>query len=1061
MAEAPSITFDDLSGGMTDNLLNSLPTQGEIVENFYITEDQKLRMRGGSEILDANLAANLPRSRVNTILNFGEDAALLINIGEDIYTKPTVNWTALVGPQSNPALQSAPLGVVLVPTVNMTICADELNGHMYLVAQDLSQATPVLQQVTKVFQHTDGTFRVRNAGMPKYPSDIAAGNRAAALAQAITLANELRSDTTTHMADTATPSGGVTGTHAFASSFSYAAVATDEDSLCDLAATLISAYVAHVEQDAALANGTSASIIHFGATAVFGNFRLPRRKIPTTLEECIPVLVDLKRHWHFHFDAYFEDTARRQHGSTYTALATPITSSSDFESNPDFADGNWDTYVQPRLDVLMSTLSDHLADTVTAEGHQVAGSEPDTYISTAHDHTTIMRGYHFVHAYIVHRVDNTAHLSSEAAGTAITFTLDRDNAHDFTSGPSKQDFTDKIMDAVGKYNTHRISGTRHKAVGGLLGHGIVFPTAVTIGQFVYAFLFHNKYQTFGSITFEDRGTPYLRGVVAVTSLTQDNLVSTFSVSITNIEQANAWNADENWPDTMGVEIYRTIDAETILYSLGETAPSATTYTDRTDDESLQNSTPIYTTAGVYANDPPPRSMAFSIVNRTAYYGGVVESVAGVETLNKKRLRQSIPEDPDSCPESFFKDTPTDIITIGGAVDRPIVVCKRGVYRVDGQISELGDGEMILAELSSTVGGASPTGGATLEDTFFFAGADGFYMTDGYKVQKISQHLNASYASIVATDLQKHSIQARTDTKNRRVLWTATTQANVSEGEVLWVLDMQHGLNPDGTGRFSRLSGPLGFSSTALEFYNGDLIRGTRTGYVFSHDEDLTSDPKVSTLTGLLTGDIQYIPWRWRSIATDFGDKDNKKWTNRAEFEFSNHGNLSVQPGCIEDLDSADLGVMTPIRFREEYDGIINESRTFPAGSLRCIYKQIEVKPGTVFIISSDDSSPVTLVSVAGSLATLATSAYDWPADCEEWYISFASDNYVVQHLITNRVSGDTLQLGTSPAGVVGSVKWQLKGIPKDEIAHLLSVSMFYKPISNKQTPSSGVTGANS
>jgi hypothetical protein len=59
------------------------------------------------------------------------------------------------------------------------------------------------------------------------------------------------------------------------------------------------------------------------------------------------------------------------------------------------------------------------------------------------------------------------------------------------------------------------------------------------------------------------------------------------------------------------------------------------------------------------------------------------------------------------------------------------------------------------------------------DGLYFAGNDGFYFTDGYKIYSLSaEDFKKSYARIVATDLQRKRIYGEYDALTKRILWAA-------------------------------------------------------------------------------------------------------------------------------------------------------------------------------------------------------------------------------------------------------------------------------------------------
>lgn len=131
----------------------------------------------------------------------------------------------------------------------------------------------------------------------------------------------------------------------------------------------------------------------------------------------------------------------------------------------------------------------------------------------------------------------------------------------------------------------------------------------------------------------------------------------------------------------------------------------------------------------------------------------------------------------------------------------------------------------------------------------------------------------------------------------------------------------------------------------------------------------------------------------------------------------------------------------------------------PHGSLRAIYKQVQITNSYTIIYNSDS---VGLVSVDGDLKKVTLLSGTWPADIVDYYISFVNDSYQNQFQITVRDS-DTVATLSDPSNLLitnASRKWQISGYKKDEQLNLLSYSINYAFVGQKQDVYRGVTGAN-
>lgn len=1151
--DLPSISQTDFSGGMTDEIVGGLPTQGEILENFVITSGSETNgrpdSRPGSEILDGNVVSTVkPELKTGNLINFGIDSYLLIRAGKKIFAKPVSTWTEIQGPSGNSVFNPA------TPFTDAALVSGgEWNGALYLAAYDPTPSPLVFASPQKVYRDTTGTWKVLNAGLPKFPDGTDATNRATLLASAITFANALKTKLTAHFAhlgDTVTisiaspakvtlashglsnwdlivftttgalPTGLTAGTpywvknvstndfevtatygaasintsgtqsgvhkiriHQAAQSHSFAANATDETSLITLTKDLYNAVYDHIS-DARLVT----PVYHYVGGAYLNFF--PNRLVSAeTLIECIPVLNNLKLIYNLHL--YARAQKYRVHAGRYL-LNRMGTTDLAFSGVPVFNPKVPFSKLRLFADNVKEALNIHYQDLAGAGGHALFDDQfiIPTVVSNRlldsgiTDETYIVVVYLAAQMYAQHRLDAGAHDEAEPDTTALTNDLTglpiQDGgdlfAWDLTTATGWQASFDVLRDLATKAELH-VAGSQHLSTGGTLGlSASTTPTACVIAENGWAFTYKNIYTVEGGGLFEDVSTPavfnsgpYINTITFGSGYGEQYPSADYR---STIEQVPALGALENLPSTTVLkEIWRTKVGGTVFYKAGEVLNSEKTvandtWYDHATDAQLSSEL-LYTTTSA-PNDPPPKCVGMWIVDNTAYYGGAIEVVNGADVHLPKRVRQSIPYDPDSVPETFFVDLENDFVCGGAANGKPIVVTKKGVYRLEGGFDDTGQGALTWDRIADTVGGVSVNGGAILDDVYYFAGHDGFYMCDGYSVRPIAMHLKTTYKACVTTDAKKRAIQATVDRDNRRILWTVAHETT-DYADKIFVLDLNQP-NADGRACFTRFSNSTHFRPTAITIFQGVLHRGDYQGFVFKHTPGLTNDPKITrTGSGTLSGDVVYIPWQFRSVALDCGTVAHKKWATTFTLEFANQGNLSVQPKSINDLNTGNITSCRTMRFRQTYGGTISEIFRFRKatdasktnGGFRFMRKQIDLTPGEVVIISSDDSSPLTLASVSGSLCTLDTSAYDWPAACEDWSISFETDNYVTQYLITDRVSGDTLQLGGSP-GFVGSKKWQLKGIPKDEKARLLAYTMFFVPMDKPiaEVPSLGESGAN-
>jgi len=440
---------------------------------------------------------------------------------------------------------------------------------------------------------------------------------------------------------------------------------------------------------------------------------------------------------------------------------------------------------------------------------------------------------------------------------------------------------------------------------------------------------------------------------------------------------------------------------------------------------------------------------------------------GVQQLTKLsyRVRQSFPGIGWSSPESFFVDLESDVVCVGRAQENFVAVCKQGVYRLEGRFDEQGQGGMVAKKISDRVGGVSALCGITVNDTFYFMGQDGFYITDGYKVNPLTVHLEGRHQALVSADIstyspQMNSVQCTYDRGKNRILWTVSpTPAN--SPDALWVMHLNHSTTERGS--VTEWLNGVDFAPTAVGFFRGQVIRGDRQGFVFKHSDDLNNDPAIDRGAQALKSFTKEIVPVYRQLPEDFGDRANRKWVSKSLFQFSNNGPLTVSLKSINDK-ATDAGVdMKGIRYRDSnYSGIIKEKRTFPAGvsgntfqGLRCHTKQIEFNKSEVILYASDDYAKCT-----SSSGTVQLASGFWPTPegtIIDQYIYLETDGYSQGHRIT-AVSDAFLTAPTMPN--VTSKKWVIKGIPRDEKVEILAYTIYSNAQESQPNPPSGSDGGN-
>jgi len=355
----------------------------------------------------------------------------------------------------------------------------------------------------------------------------------------------------------------------------------------------------------------------------------------------------------------------------------------------------------------------------------------------------------------------------------------------------------------------------------LLASSPVVTPVAGAANYIYAFIYYYTY-TIDGVVYEDFG-----GVTYVSALlASPPNVNPISISAIPV-LANGATGNYDTAN-IKVKIYRTTDNGGTLFYVGEVTNGTTVYNDITSDAVIELNEFLYTTGDIVENSPPPKCKYLTIVNGIAWYAHVEE--AG-ETLNF-RVRQSLQDDPDSVPDTFYTDLEDEITGISHINNTPIVFCKKNIYRLDGLFDELGSGGVFPQRISDIAGCLSNSSIVKTERGLFFFGNDGVYFTDGFSVDKINDDWNDTYKTITETSAQKRNITGVYDRDNNRVWWANQYDQSSGDNDKCYILDLRWGVTRQST--FTTVSGGESFRPSAIVFYNGLLYRGDVFGYMFKH-----------------------------------------------------------------------------------------------------------------------------------------------------------------------------------------------------------------------------------
>lgn len=599
---------------------------------------------------------------------------------------------------------------------------------------------------------------------------------------------------------------------------------------------------------------------------------------------------------------------------------------------------------------------------------------------------------------------------------------------------------------------------------------LVSAPTVTVGaagtkSFLYAFHYDYNYMV-GNQLFEDAGPVTIVEVLN----SADPAVS--PTHITNIPVL-ANGITDNW-DTAAVtvKIYRTTNGGIDQWYIGQVTNGTTVYTDNASDTNIVNSSLIYLSDGTLDNKPPPIAKYVHIVNNIGYYAYLKEGVQEFPFA----YRASHPYDPDSCPIAY-RDTVEDVIQgISSVQSIPIVLCTKYIYRVEGSFDQFGRGSMNHVRISDTAGCVSNLSCVQAENGLFWAGNDGFYYSDGYKVLKISDGNNQNYKNFLANTTQKNRIYGKFNELERKIIWGVQTNSSSFDNDAFWVLDLRYGLSPMST--FTTWSGGASFRPTAIEFYNRQLYRADNRGYVFVHNELYTTDPLVNILTNPENWYSGPVIHHYRSVAFNMGSTYMRKIATKILVTAKNVTNVSIQVTAIND-DGKLKRPLKEIRWRRNFvfgdpefvwgnpdcvwnsEGLIEQWRRMPAKGLRFSYIQIDITNSYTAITNSDTIGKASFVNSSKTVILDSSTVSAWPLDCVGYFITTEVDGYSRQFQITARTNDTLTVLDPQNQLPIGSLKWVINGTKKSEVLNLLSYNIHWANLSKTQnTFETGQSGGN-
>ncbi len=272
-----------------------------------------------------------------------------------------------------------------------------------------------------------------------------------------------------------------------------------------------------------------------------------------------------------------------------------------------------------------------------------------------------------------------------------------------------------------------------------------------------------------------------------------------------------------------------------------------------------------------------------------------------------------------------------------------------------------------------------------------------------------------------------------------------------------------------------------FLPTALCFANDTLYMGDRHGLTRYFDKeqpnDVWIDPSGAT-EGCVYGQLP-IYFQYKGAALDLGTTEYRKYVSgmliKARPRLDINAEMTLQV-LGENDDNENPHELIPIFFESFYPWgtpslsygdprlyralrtIIDVKRRFPAGKMRCEYKQIHMMPALVNIYLSSVYSNATIESsVYGANYKMVTITDTWPIDIANYWFSSVADDYTKIFRIAVRQSGMVIHVfdPLDELAQGSDVKWVAQGLLKNALINLIEYSIFYEIIGPSQQAYNG------
>ncbi|WP_417353606.1 hypothetical protein [Flavobacterium alkalisoli] len=558
-------------------------------------------------------------------------------------------------------------------------------------------------------------------------------------------------------------------------------------------------------------------------------------------------------------------------------------------------------------------------------------------------------------------------------------------------------------------------------------------------NYLYYFVYKRSYKSEGR-NFIDV-SPFIE-----LSATNCLLGSKLLENLPSINTDNSGAVDKAYDSaSISMEIFRTVNNGTVPYYIGEVTNGATTFTDDVLDSDLALNKAFYylDLKNSYQFEKPPVT------------GVCCQSQNCMWWLNddKRSIRQSIVGDIDSMPSEFTHPFDEEINMIMGFQGFLIAFGLTKIYRVQGVIDSSGSGFISHEVISDGIGLYCSKSVVRTATKFYFGGQDGFYVSDGYKLEKIPQGnktIKDAYEDFTNNATKRQHLRGAYNQKDNKVYWSVMQN---SVNDLLYVYD-------ENFDAFTTI-GYNNFGASCLHVLNNRLLRADHRGFVFIHDQEEIDVWNIDEQSNPSSwGKVPLIP-HYRTSANFYDASDVNKWGTKVTVEAKQDTSIDMVITSIDDNDPKGKK-LTPIVYTGKiswgeniswgeksvhwnYSPKFIATRRFKSGGIRFKHKQLDFTLEPSFLYLSDP----TVADSLGSVFEVSGEKYvqidgvGYHPTTQDWLTGYVEINEALYPI--DRIVGEKIYFIDSENAVqpVANVTFGIKGYPTNRKFNLSSYVVTY------------------